>query len=262
MLSPFQIIYSVRAVFGQARYMADFKEFLLNCKKLNVLHIRLPQDDDGRYTRGHSWIDESDGPGVKLAPLEKLVLEFPSFHNSDRQLLSSTIWDWSRIRHIEVVGNTMMPFLRSMQGQISSLETLVVERFNFLDQMVEATRVLDEFVCSLKGLRVLKLLVEIKQLPVSSLWLHGETLTTLSLRNPSRPIIPGSRYGPRWQYSPEDIGILQNFCSCLSSLDLNMAIVDEMVSFRSCTSQRVVKQRYLYLYSSLLICSSREFHNP
>jgi hypothetical protein len=87
-----------------------------------------------------------------------------------------------------------------MQRQISYLETLVVKRFNFLDQVFEATRVLDEFVCSLKGLQALELLNETQQLPVSSLCPHGETLTTLSIRNLRRPMIPSHMYGPRWQY--------------------------------------------------------------
>jgi hypothetical protein len=74
-----QDVHSVKATFGRARYMVDFKKFPLNCKQLNVLHISLPPDDDGRYPGGSSWIDENDEPGVKSLLWRNWCSNFPAF---------------------------------------------------------------------------------------------------------------------------------------------------------------------------------------
>lgn len=224
-VSECQNINSVKAIFNHQRLQIEaFKKFLLNCRRLQVLHIRLPHKHGGRLPRSSSWLNNIDEPKGKFTPLEELVLDVPIFFRTGSRI---TVWDWSRIQHLELYGQLMLPFVRAIQSQISSLETLAVKNFPFVDSMLEASQVLDTFICSIRGVNVLKLSNETKRLPVSSLCLHGQTLTSLSIRNPRQPMIPGSRYSPRWQYSLEEIEILQTFSLHLFSLDLDMAIADE-----------------------------------
>ena len=215
--------------------MPRLKEVILSCMRLEVLRLHLPRDEDGYLPPSRTLSMQFDlyvKPDEKLPPLKELTIDSRITHDNNKiSLIPKSFWNWSQIRHLELRGQSMSRFLNSIQGHISYLETLVVEHFcSTLAYNGGANRVLEDFVVSIHGLQSLKLTNNTRQIRISTLAVHGNTLERLTVLHPRRPVSPGlsSKACP---YTPKDLDELRESCPRLISLALDMEVRSHLVSF-------------------------------
>jgi hypothetical protein len=143
----------------------------------------------------------------RLPPLTELVIDsiFVSGKHG-RILVPDGFWNWTQIRHLELRGQGFHRFLVSIQGKISPLDTLIIEHFCFVTGFNGvATRDLEDFIISVRGLKNLKLLNHTRRLSISAFAHLGSTLEKLSILHPREAFTPGIRYSPAEPYLPEHL---------------------------------------------------------
>lgn len=239
-LHGLQNIYSIKiTVNGQLRQTSDWMRQLIlvicSCKRLEILHIRLPRDEDGflPFSDAH-WpqIDRLVEPGEKLLALKELALDCRVTHDNHAMgLIPLGFWNGTQIRHLELRGPCYFRSLQHlMQGKILRLDTLVIEHFCSVRDYRDVNRILEDFIISTRGLKNLKLLNHAQRIPISTFAHHSSTLERLSILHPRKGIIPGTLYTPAHAYLPEHLDALREACPHLISLALDMKICSEMVS--------------------------------
>lgn len=234
-------IYSINA-FTDCNFpgqMRRLKEIILSCKRLEVLHLRLWRNEDGRLPTSQAESSEFDlcvESGDKLPPLKELAIDSKIFTPTSPTTVSipSTFWNWSQIRHLELRGQNMLFFLESIRGQILHLDTLIIEHFFYeAGYDGDADRVLEDFIISIHGLKNLKLINPTKQISISTFAHHGSTLERLTVLHPRKTVLLYSGYTNACPYEPADLEYLRESCPRLRSLALDMEVCSELVSSSS-----------------------------
>jgi hypothetical protein len=208
---------------------------VMSCPNLEALHLRVPNDG----MRYEWFVDDVNVlhdfgvlPGDKFPPLRGLVYEsrFTGFQSGTRPFISTSYWDWSRIRHLELRGQNMIRFVKEITGQIEYLETLKVENFCNVHYAHEyATQVLNDFISEIGGLVNVELINANVVLPVSTFTRLGSTLNRHCYHKPVYPWVrPCLIYPP--PFSQEELGSISEDCPHLTSLTLHMFIEEDLVT--------------------------------
>jgi hypothetical protein len=222
-------------MYEEPEAMRRFKQLLMSCKNLEALHLRLPTDHEGRT----NWASDGNGIynfGVEAddrlsSPLKELVYHSRGGYTGRDNFIPSSFFDLSQLSRLEVRGHHMISFTRTLQGKFKQLESLEIEYFCWGENYEYGLRVLDDLISSIRGLKNLKLVNPISQLPISTLCLQGDTLQNLYLRHPRRGHEPYSMIIKPKPYIPVELDELNHRCPHLSSLALDMAILmDDLVS--------------------------------
>ena len=209
--------------------MRRFKQLLMSCINLDILHLRLPCDHEGRT----NWA--SDGNGIynlgvesenKLtSPLKELIYHNRGGYTGRNNYIPISFFDLSQLRRLELRGHHMISFTRALQGKIKHLDTLSIEYFCFGESYDFGRRVLEDFISSIRGLKNLRLVNPTLQFPISVLCLHGQTLENLSIRHPRRGNEPYSMIVKSNPYLPIQLDELNDFCPHLCSMALDMEML-------------------------------------
>lgn len=164
-------------------------------------------------------------PGDTLAPLIELRYECDT-HCPQEFMFPGSFFNFTKIRHIELYGPTMHCFVESIKTPITTLETLIIENFCRAEWHMEATRVLNNFLCNIHGLVTLKLVNSTVHQPKTTLLSiiaqQGESLKTLASYVPKRPDITYYLIIATEPFSSEDLDTIQKACPNLSSLALDL----------------------------------------
>jgi hypothetical protein len=205
-----------------------FKEFILNCPNIEILHIRVPPIDgktEWSVAPSVPYENFHIAPTDKLAPLRELILE--SRISNPPQIIPSTFWDWSRIQHLELRGPNMLHIINEIQGQIHHLDTLIIEGFYFVrTNFSQATQLMTDFLSHIHGIVTLKLVQPDATLPISSLSQYGATLKTLCYHTPKDPWAQPSMRSAL-AFTPSELDTLSCSCPHLASMTLQMPSIDD-----------------------------------
>jgi hypothetical protein len=206
----------------------QFKEFVLSCPNIEILHIRIPlTDDKTEWSVAPTVPDENFhiAPTDKLAPLRELILD--SRLSNHPQIIPSTFWDWSRIQHLELRGPNMFHVVNEIQGQIHQLETLIIEGFcSVRVNFSQVTQLMIDFLSHIHGIVTLKLINPSAILPISSLTQYGATLKTLCYHTPRDPWAQWSMRSAL-PFTPSELDTLSYSCPHLASVTLQMPSIDD-----------------------------------
>jgi hypothetical protein len=173
-------------------------------------------------------------PGEGLVSLREFVYETNA---TGLPLIQNSSWDWSRLTRLEVRGPKMLKFLESIQGRVNHLEVLILKAIESLDgddwtprPSQEATNLaMNEFLTSVRGLKILDVINCQVQLQFSNVFTQGETLKHFSYYTPRRCRAPGS-YMPQPTISCQDLKTLRTSCPNLKSLAVHVDITtDDLV---------------------------------
>jgi hypothetical protein len=205
-----------------------FKEFVLSCPNIEILHIRIPLIDGKTEWSVAPTVPYENfhiAPTDKLAPLRELILE--SRHSNPPQIIPSTFWDWSRIQHLELRGPNMFHVVNEIQGQIHQLETLIIEGFcSVRVNFSQVTQLMIDFLSHIHGIVTLKLVNPSAILPISSLTQYGATLKTLCYHTPRDPWAQWSMRSAL-PFTPSELDTLSYSCPHLASVTLQMPSIDD-----------------------------------
>src|SRR4051812_23576229 len=110
-------IYSIKAdvSYENASSTTRFKEVLISCPNLEVLHLRYPREEQSR-TLPREGLDFGVETGEKLHHLKELVYECcsGSYTTEERKTIPSTFFDFTELRHLELRGKHMHGFIESL----------------------------------------------------------------------------------------------------------------------------------------------------
>jgi hypothetical protein len=123
----------------------------------------------------------------------------------------------------------MLVFIASLEGKISSLQSLVLkhccESWMYDD---DAEKYLENFINGLHGLKELQLINHTRQIAISAISSHGKTLERLAILHPKSQgfsAIPT----PAEPYTGAQLDELNESCPHLISLGLDMAVTSDLV---------------------------------
>ncbi|KAI0021435.1 hypothetical protein F4780DRAFT_290716 [Xylariomycetidae sp. FL0641] len=156
--------------------LESLKLLLLRSRGLETFHY----NDRGQGTRFDFRGNE------KLPAFKELRLRSYDWDHSAATVRQH--WDFSRIRHLELVDVPLLPFLNSVPlAHLRYLETLHSEDFSahLADRRQEATEALHALICQIKGpLRALNLTCDTRYFSLTSALIpHSRNLRTLGFRD-------------------------------------------------------------------------------
>ncbi|KAH6673339.1 hypothetical protein B0J14DRAFT_638384 [Halenospora varia] len=211
------------------------KDLARSCLNLETFHIRVLQEDGTiAYHRPDPYVPLDFGVEArdKLPPVRELIYE--SRWNGgggqwvgQRGFIPCSFFNWTRIQHLELRGVMMWRFMRSIQGQISHLETLKVENFCWYEDCIEASQVLNEFLSDIQGLVTLELIN-----PTDFIWKHvlmqqGKSLEHFSYFPPRKCSSPFGQVNTD-ELSARDLPEFASACPNISSMTLQLMIGSDL----------------------------------
>jgi hypothetical protein len=219
--------------------MRWLKNVLLGSPNLRILHLTLPRTRDGKVdwlADGHGTYDLCVQPGERLSPLRELVFETRKPLEDDRSIIPSSFFDFTQMRRLELRGFNMDRFLFPIASQLLRLQSLTILYFN--KPLEERGNVLETFVSSIRGVQTLRIVISVRLPPISTFFVFARTLNTLELwfARQAYDSYTFSRGLERTSYTPDDLDALREACPQMSSLILDMVMVNTPVSFRSNSS--------------------------
>lgn len=204
--------------YQQTKIASQFKELLIGCPGLEILHIkkqRLWHVRPGR--QAIPAFDLGILPGDKLPPVKKLVVEL--FLKG----LPTRFWDFTNLKHLEVRSHFAFSFFGQLQNPTNCVQTLIVEQRPLLGFVSESEEIdaLNTFISNGKGIENLTIINGRVTIPARTICIHGDTLQSLTLHQP--------RCGPNYPtladrpyYSPDDFKMLNRCCPHLSTMIVNL----------------------------------------
>lgn len=212
----------------------------MSCPKLQVLHL-LYNKKASQETRQFSF-NLGVRPNDKIAPLRELRYEIlRESPYSQTPLIPSTFCDWSQLRSLELRGNPMILFMKSIQGHIPLLEVLKLGHMRggpggWHGQ--EANQIINDFISSTQSLVQLDVVDTLLHLLPSTISSQSR-LRRLSYCKPSPfegpdvecyipNILPFEEPGGSYRFSSirlfraDDVKELAASCLRLSSLTIHM----------------------------------------
>lgn len=215
-------IHSVSAFFesqkpGLAR---RFKEFLIGCSRLEILHIKKsPYWQSQSRTRGRILNSQDLGlmPGDRLPPVKELVLET---FGEEFDARAMTFWNTSKLRYLEVRGHFALKFFDQLQNRPNCVETLIVEQY-VMPGAPRPISALDSFISNAKRIENLTVIHCLDLIPAQTVAIHGNTLKSLAIHQPRR----GTVYAPLTvspYYSADEFQMLNRYCPHLSSMVVDL----------------------------------------
>jgi hypothetical protein len=243
-LVDFHNIHSIQVVIEYEHPIAMrwLKNVLLGSPNLRILHLTLPRTRDGKVdwlADGHGTYDLCVQPGERLSPLTELVFETRKPLEDDRSIIPSSFFDFTQMHRLELRGFNMDRFLLPLASQLLRLQSLTILYFN--KPLEERGNVLEKFVSSIRGVRTLRIIISVRLPPISTFFVFAGTLNTLELRfaRQAYDSYTFSRGVERTSYTPDDLDALREACPQISSLILDMIMVNTLVSFRSNSSLKI-----------------------
>jgi hypothetical protein len=169
-------------------------------------------------------------PGVKelsniliegrMPVLEKLVVEGLNWDCSLDQ--ANAIWDFSALVHLEVRTSAIIRFLLCIPtDRISRLKTFITDGHSSRNDYTETTKLLSKFLSGMRGLEHLELRCSIRELDMSMLKNHGDTLRFLGVRDYVRHY---SQFGKIPQLDPDSLNFIGRTCPRLMEIQFDMTI--------------------------------------
>ncbi|CZR67343.1 uncharacterized protein PAC_17242 [Phialocephala subalpina] len=207
--------------------MRWLKDVLLSSKKLEILHLTLPRNRDGRIEWGHDDLGVYDlciEDGEQLENLKELVYECRCY--DFKKIVPISFFNWSKIRHLELRGHVLRYYVDYLRTQDVYFQTLVLEFIATCGYRVDGDKIVDDFITQLHGLERLELANPYDQLPVSTIALHGNTLKSLSIRFIRRSVDPYSFLGLTLPYEVPQLESLNVSCPHITSLALDVGLTD------------------------------------
>lgn len=223
--------------------MRWLKDVLLNGPKLKILHLTLPRGRDGKVqwrADGLGFYDLCVQQGECLSQLTELVYEGRVPPQEERSVIPASFFDFTQIRHLELRGPIMDRFLMTLKDQSLCVETLIIEYYLPFYSRKEA---LQNFISRIRGVKKLRIIsVSGNQLPISTVFVLGDTLKELELRFARADSDPFQSGNILCSYSPRELVNLRNSCIRISSLVLGMHLYHTLVSNDTNQSSKVYLQ--------------------
>lgn len=209
--------------------MRWLKDVLLSSKRLEVLHLTLPRNRDGRIYWGYDDLGTYDlgiEEGEQLESLTELVYESRCYY--PMKIIPLSFFPWSKIRHLELRGHVLRHYASYLLTQDVYFETLVLEFI--AGHLEEGDRIINELLSQVRGLEHLELVNPYEQLPIDIIALHGSTLKSLSNRFVRRSVDPYSFVLHTPPYTIPQLESLNVSCSHINYLALDIEFTNFMVS--------------------------------
>ncbi|KUJ21391.1 uncharacterized protein LY89DRAFT_432668 [Mollisia scopiformis] len=211
--------------------MRWLKDVLLSSRNLETLHLTLPRNQDGRIDWDYDGLGVYDlciEKGEQLESLKELVYEARQPPWSPKQLIPTSFFNWSKIHHLQLRGHALHYYVKYLHTQDVYFQTLSIEFIVSPGYRHDGNKFLDNFIVKLRGLEKLELATPLDQMPVDKVALHGDTLTSLSIRSIRRSVDPYSFLLMIPPYELDHLNNLKASCPHISSLALDLGIVDFM----------------------------------
>ncbi|KAH7389130.1 hypothetical protein BKA64DRAFT_130507 [Cadophora sp. MPI-SDFR-AT-0126] len=193
---------------------------------------------------------------TQLPALRELVFE----SNSQSTILLTiprAIWNWDRIRHLELRGRQMVSFIRSITGDIQHLNVLKIERFRHPFFCIdgddhELSPALTEFILRLDALNELEVINPIAKLPTTVFRHLGTRLKVLSFHGlvHEHPQSGCRNRGTSkvFHLDSQDLHEVATFCPNVSSLTIDMLVFHDLPYDILSSLAQFSKLEFLQLY--------------
>lgn len=233
-LVDFQNIHSVKVVIEYENPVAMrwLKDVLLGSPKLEIFHLTLPRDRDGKVewtADGLGSYDLCVESGECLAPLKELLYEIrrPPY-TEDRPLIPPSFFNLTQIRCLELKGFDIEKFLVQLKDQPLHLDALTIT--SFTDPFFSGfNATLEELIPQLRGVGTLRIITTMELLPTYHFFHLSDTITDFEFRS-ARDCIDSFPYMvTRSFFLPNQLDELRTACPLISSLVLDMKIGDNLV---------------------------------
>ncbi|KAE9379586.1 hypothetical protein N431DRAFT_159822 [Stipitochalara longipes BDJ] len=231
-LVSFQNIHSVKVVIEYEHPVAMrwLKDVLLSSPKLTILHLTLPRNREGLI----EWLADGLGsydlcaqPGERLGPLDELVYETrlpaQSAQEHDHTFIPASFFDLTRIRLLTLRGFHTEKFLLALEAtpiHVTAIAITCCAR--------PSNGGLENFIPRTRGVETLKIISTADLLPIHTVFHLRDTLTNIELRYTRYGIESISAPVKVHFYSPTDLDDLREACPQISSLVLDMEILNDI----------------------------------
>ncbi|KAI1278849.1 F-box domain-containing protein [Xylaria sp. FL0933] len=152
----------------------SLKELLISSPRLETFWY----DDRGQGTRFELSGNE------RLPPFTELSLRSYDWNHSPSAVRQH--WDFSKIRHLELVDVPLSPFLNSVVfADFQHLKTLRLDDFSMHvpDRRQETTRALYSLIKQIRALVDLQITCDIESFPIDAILQHAQSLQSLRFRD-------------------------------------------------------------------------------